>query len=210
MLPTEKASHIFLEADKKTIRFNPTILPATGNLDDRYQNQHLYILSDEEIKKGDWFIANNAPRLCLKIDKDNTNYPYVTKQGKDVVNHSRHWNRVILASTDKSLALPELEQDFIKKYCGKGGIDEVMVDYEKEYVKNREMYGSGMFNSYIHKPKVAPDNTITITPDKDNYTREEVEKLLDLALNNGRNLWQERNNTLSWNDSKLKWIKENL
>src|SRR5690606_21909626 len=76
--------------------------------------------------------------------------------------------------------LPRPSNDFIKKYCELGGIDEVLVEYELLNLNsyNSETIGYDSFPTY--KLKVAPDNTITIKPvqQKESYSKEEVVKIL--------------------------------
>lgn len=142
--------------------------------------QALYFLSDEEIKEGDWYIAqrNTGPKLlkAKRIDKevgcifqentDETYYPY------DI-----HECKKIIASTNSSLGLPRPSDSFIKKYCELGGINEVMVEYEEVLFTNGfsiEINTKELHDKVITRLKVAPDNTITIKKVKDSWTREEV------------------------------------
>jgi hypothetical protein len=81
--------------------------------------QHLYIISDEEIKVGDW---------C--IDKNNCIY----KQETDKIFQTFTNSNKIITTTDKSLELPEPSPEFIDKFIreyNKGNvIEEVMVEYD--------------------------------------------------------------------------------
>jgi hypothetical protein len=77
------------------------------NNDEDIIQHHIYLIDLEpEIKKGDWFITNNAPQQCLKVRSGSylaDDYPYEIKNSfnGETQHHSRHWNGVIVASTDK-------------------------------------------------------------------------------------------------------------
>lgn len=139
-------------------------------------NYHLYFLSDEKIKEGDWYLNND---ILFRADDvfDNGNNP---NQNKD--------NKKIIATTDSYLneqdrfngkswenLLPRPSNEFLKKYCELGGIDEVMVEYEGIEWLDRPL-------EYFLK--VAPDNTITIKPiqpktyTQESYNKQEVIQIL--------------------------------
>ena len=90
-------------------------------------SNHFYVLSDDEIKVGDWTLTNpkgNNESRPFKVDNGGTctSIEYANERYK-----SYNYLKVI-ASTDPSLNLPSPSKAFIQKYCNKGGIDEVMVD----------------------------------------------------------------------------------
>ena len=161
----------------------------------------LYILSDEEIKKGDWVLYKNSyiatvlgfPNdggggLKIKIPGDNA------KIMTDFSNCKK-----IIATTDKSLGLsdvgksgysvdefypvlPQPSQSFIEYFVeeyNKGNvITEVKVEYEKWIGKNYV----GEFSTdqdFNYKLKINPDNTINIKPKKDSWNTEEITPLID-------------------------------
>jgi len=74
------------------------------NLDilDYHTNQHLYITSNEDILKENWFIANQSPFKCLEVVEGN--YPFkIANQhnNKEIQYQSKHWKgNKIIASTD--------------------------------------------------------------------------------------------------------------
>lgn len=118
--------------------------------------QHLYFTTDEEIKEGDWYIDDcNLIRQAVTSDKD-------------------YWDRrptykKIVATTDKSLGLPEPSQAFIQKYCELGGIDEVDIELK-----------SSDLDYFFGDLKVDPiHNTVTIHSIKDSWSREEMFQLMD-------------------------------
>ncbi len=87
-----------------------------GIEDGTIKPQHLYITIDEEIKEGDWFIANQAPRLCIKVEKD-TKYPFVTLQDGEEISHFWTWKTKIVATTNSELWWQGLrnEADSVRK-----------------------------------------------------------------------------------------------
>lgn len=166
--------------------------------DGKIRNHHLYIVTDDEIKEGDWALSME------EVTKDNPIkgvYPYKVTDVEQV-----HWDdKKIIATTDPELKyvqgttpdsakewkqifeLPQPSKAFIEKYCKEGGIDKVMVEYEivgtgeVPFPSNlgRLMELNGQL--IAHVPKVNSHNEITIHPIKDSYSKEE---LIQFVLDN--------------------------
>jgi len=209
MLPTnEKASTIWKTTSGQLIHTH-----VSGEYKEKYQPQHLYILSDEEIKIGDWGIGH-----AKGINGIGTGY-YVFKHDNSniaKVNALAEGSKKIIATTDTSLwehddtvpypktkpALPQPSQAFIEKYVeeyNKGNIiTKVIVEYESvEYCRPMPMVHQ---KYYISKVKINPkDNTITIKKVKDSWSREEV---IDLLTRYNKRCQAPMVDT--------KWISENL
>lgn len=177
--------------------------------------QHLYITSDEEIKKGDW---------CYKEDVKNKIFKWVNTEN-DWYNDSKK----IIATTDKSLSinmydingarevnfdieLPQPSQQFIEKYIeeyNKGNkIIEVLVEVE-EYDHDEEWSDiGGAYETYKLRLKIDSQNQITIRKQKNSWSREEVMKLIEdftmVTYNIPLNKHPEREIAIN------KWIEENL
>ena len=168
-------------------------------------HQHLYILSDEEIKEGDWFVgfADGSIKPFVKQADESTveiNNWQLNKKG-----HSS--NKKIIATTNKSIILPERfpsftylpqpSQSFIEKFLeeyNKGNvITDVMVEYESIGAYANPKYDSD------YQLKINSDNTINISIPKDSWSREEVTTLL-YSLNRDK----------EGNFDCTKWIEENL
>src|SRR5690606_13273419 len=111
MLPTEKANKPAFYYS----RFNSKNYKFSFRQGNNYQPQHLYIISNEEIKDGDWFYS-----------------PKVNKILRNLFNKFEQGDKKIIATTDSSLGLPTPSNSFIKKYCELGGIDEILVEYKEE------------------------------------------------------------------------------
>ena len=214
MLPTnEKAEIGFLTQKGKErghlVHFDrpmPIILDS--------ENQHLYFLSDEEIKEGDWFVgfADGSISPFVKQADESTveiNDWQLNKKGTSS-------NKKIIATTDKSIILPERfpsftylpqpSQSFLEKFVeeyNKGNvITEVMVEYEwnKTGRKIRKL------DVFDHILKINPDNTIDINMPKDSWSREEMLNLLESAWNGGALYGSSKPNSHYFD----KWIEENL
>lgn len=135
--------------------------------DNSQSPQHLYFLSDDEIKEDDvkstdWFINLKDNSLFQVLDDEMIVIKNVKK---------------IITSTDKSLGLSEPSKEWIEYYISeynKGNIiTEVMVEYEndieqnhKDLDKRRTIYDSLPDN---YRLKVNPDSTINIKPVEDTW-----------------------------------------
>lgn len=118
----------------------------------------LYLVSDEEIREGDWVIykaaaGNLGVSQCLGIPESFNNDPDYFR---------------IEACTDKSLGLPLIPQSFIEEYVQKQG------KIDKVYVK-MACYGdlTLSFEQYHEwKPEVI-NGEVIILPVKDSWSEEE-------------------------------------
>ena len=186
MLPTnQKAKEGMIYLKPKIGIFNETSSENHNNKVYDCNPQHLYIISDDEIKEGDWFY-NIHSKI---VGKAAFNF------GKDGL------AKKIIATTDISLTedrqkvafivtghpLPQPSQQFIQKYIeeyNRGNIiTDVLVEYE--LISNEE-YFLNTINPDENVPyfdedlKINPKyNTISIKKVKDSYTKEEVDRMLD-------------------------------
>lgn len=184
-----------------------------------YIAQHLYIISDDRIKEGDYAL-DITTNLIQKV-VDYTGYLEDNKNGAK-------WKKII-ATTDTSLTnelyhpnlgtniktiLPQPSQQFIEKYIeeyNKGlPIKEIMVEYENIMCPNEPKCINCYSKCLIgQKLKINPkDNTITIKKLKESWNREEMFELLKKAYLQGRN-----DGHCTFRVEELgfdNWIKENL
>ena len=207
MLPTnQKTKYLMVYSDVEKTKGK---LILNGLKNDEYKEyQHLYIISDDEIKKGDYIYCT----ITNAIEIAKYNHDYLI----------RDWKKVI-ATTDKSLSqtnrteIPQPSQQFIQKFVeeyNRGNIiTDVLVEYE--LISNEEYFGNTVnpdddvpyFDERLkinHK-----DNTITIKKVKDSYTREEVIAFGKKVKKYCKDDWKEE--TLhrvffEWD----KWVEENL
>ena len=162
-LSTTDDSHIFIhpeEPDKLRYfdRIDKSISP--------FINQHLYFITDDEIKEDNWVIADDNKLVyitCIVKYSDN-------KKEYSTISKEYYFNcKKVVCSTNSSLNLPKPSQSFIKKYCEKGGINEVMIKYTTKGRINLLM-------EYVEDIviKVDKNNEITIKAVQDTFTKEEV------------------------------------
>jgi len=232
MLPTEKAEDcLYLQNGKLNYH--------KGYLTQEYlkyslnaKSYHLYILSDEEIKEGDWFMditPMNYGKIYQSVGfSKSKGYEHWIKSTIGVIKEPIIQCKKIIATRDTSLkilcnkcegagwmleckncngegliSLPQPSTSFIQKYIeeyNKGNvITDVMVEYEGiEWLDKPLKYF----------PKInLKDNTITIRPIKNNWTREEVIELCKKAYKDSNSTGLDKKTLeLESND----WIEENL
>lgn len=176
ILPTENKTYIGKHLEDEVYLSLYTWYLKTLNIPNKRQGQHLYIISDDEIKEGDWFI-----NLFNNVVVQAHNWIYVSTCKK------------IIATTDTSLkinnitrqlendapniiSLPQPSQQFIEKYIESYNNGEVITNVLVDY-KTNILYPMIENNNLILKvnPK---DNTITIKKLKDNWNLEEIKSIL--------------------------------
>ena len=153
-----------------------------GIVKTKNKNGHLYVLSNDEIKEGDYCYSYKMNKI-VKSTCD------VSREANKNIGF---WEKVI-ATTDKTLSqtnrteIPQPSQQFIQKYIeeyNRGNIiTDVLVEYE--LISNEE-YFLNTINPDENVPyfdedlKINPKyNTISIKKVKDSYTKEEVDRMLD-------------------------------
>lgn len=246
MLPTEKASHIHFVTPKDNIgdnyeKVNGKLVPLKTNkllytdntTEYGFPPQHLYIISDDEIKEGDWVydsssLPQDAPIKRIRII-DDTHY---TLYGDTSRNLKCHYKKIV-ATTDKSirpvcikcntrygqgnhdckypcdhngnLYFPQLPESFIQAYIKAYNKGNPITEVDLEIELHKWV---GSTYPVGHRPtyqiKTRPDNTVIVHQSK-MYTRDEVEKLCRLAYQQGQE--EEAGNP---HVSEDKWIQENL
>jgi len=189
MLPTEKASDLCLYTpqthDVRTDVLNH------GNYNQRLYGldknplyQHLYILSDDEIKEGNWYLWYNGKEWSLRQYSGAFNLPGSTKDS----------GKKIVATTDKSLGnqrenhfdvipLPQLPESFIQAYIKayNEGKPITEVDLLCEEVGNKEYDGI---------PQTRLDNTV-IVRETQQYNFEDL-CLLTTFIRENNHKWEGR------------------
>lgn len=165
------------------------------------QPVHYYIVSDDEIKEGDWIMSQPNSYPLHNISGGFQEYPDTNGCKK------------IIASTDKLLGLPQPSESFRQKYVEKynkgNKIREVMVEY---YYDDIEVYKNEKIqkNTDNYIPKVNhKDNTITIKKVKDSWSKYEVIEIANKAFEYARGL-QYKTSTRDFKSEFDKWIEENL
>lgn len=105
LLPTDKPSRLWIDLDSNELKFEKLSSP-NSNECTKCLNQHIYILSDEEIREGDWVISNYGE--LIKIS-------YKGSKSKENVNE---FCKKIIITTD-----PDLIKDGVQQ------IDDVFLDW---------------------------------------------------------------------------------
>ena len=215
MLETDKAENCFIKTLHNTISFHKQLMTQSYLKATDCKSFHLYILSDSEIKEGDWFYSEfKGEKRILKYNHLVIPFP------KD---------KKIIACTDSSLwehddtvpypktrpALPQLSKDFIQSFVdayNRGTpIIEVLVEYEfpETITVSKHLLLTGSDEEWAERnaqaiPKISQDNTITIKQVKDTYTREEVVQLCEDAFTTGS--FNTEISAITFNE----WITNNL
>jgi hypothetical protein len=223
MLPTNVLSNISLSNKTNNLVYNKDKHDTLS----MFTNQHLYIISDDKPKIGDYYLVELYDnqiqskgwylKQCESIDD-----VWVNNKGIEATRHINNCKKVI-ATTNTSLTplfcktdsknIPQLSKQFIKKYIECYNKDEiitdVLVEYEAKRIYNNPDIRKADFN-YQDILKVNPkDNTITIKKVKDSWNREEVVSIINKIVT-GRKCKQE---FMCYSPIILdinKWIEENL
>lgn len=135
MLPTKEATNIDLVDN--LLRYCSTRV----KMNYKSIHQHLYLLSNEEVKEGDFCMSfpeqlnPNNIHICIDIDC------------------KLHNCKKIIASTDMSLGLPKPSNKFLKKFCELGGVPTCAVKYD--YIHTD--FAPNGFETFL---KITSDNTV--------------------------------------------------
>ena len=202
MLPTEDLTSIIKQGTSSTLYYYSS--PISANTKYSYANQHLYFVSDEKLKDGEWCYESKM--------KGNKIFEY---------DSSNIWHKgayKVVATTNKSLVyisnngrveynLPQIPQEFIENYCEVGGVDEVEIEYELNYDEHPELIGNPIES--WDEIKVDSNNCVFTHPTKDSWNREElITTVIDLFLKE-REYREKYSHFIDKIDLK-KWIEDNL
>lgn len=202
MLTANEKAKICLDYTKLTLH-QTTLINCTQSW------QHLYFLSDEEIKEGDYVIEDIGGVVYGPIDRESI----VENPKKIIATTDTSLRLTEIVKEDDSIefpyitSLPQPSQSFIQKFVeeyNKGNvITEVMVEYEwnKTDKKIRQVE---IFDDVL---KINPkDNTITIRKIKDSWNRAEQTDVIEKYL-----LMKEPDVYQRTKRSDIKkWIEQNL
>lgn len=145
MLPTNDQTQIAKAHKSNYLIYADKPMSDTQNNRAGYTNQHLYILSSEEIKEGDWYMYCHFGEWIISNSRETLKNKTNTLEN---LNKDNYFKKVI-ATTDSSLvlkenisksteecwkydSLPKPSDDFISKYVKKQGVgfDKILVEYE--------------------------------------------------------------------------------
>ena len=146
-----------------------------------FPKHHLYIISDDEIKEGDYYIIDDIPELLknngLKFIDDYCKKVIATTD-TSLYTHQKE----TVSLPERVFYLPQPSQQFIQKYIeeyNKGNIiTDVLVEYKFNDFKFMATLCTTKEKEYTLKinPK---DNTITIKKLKETYNKEELCQVLE-------------------------------
>jgi hypothetical protein len=142
VLPTEKPSRLVLSNNNIL-----TVIKESNYNFSHIKSVHIYITSDEEIKEGDWVIANGGIRFVASINnyksKTFTDDGTISKQAPSSYCHLKHYKKIIL-TTDQDLikdGVQAIDDDFLEWFVKNPSCEEVGLEREHDdtvpYLKMR-------------------------------------------------------------------------
>lgn len=162
LLPTNKDSKFWLTKSGKLLS---SMYPATNK---KYgKNQHLYVVSDEQIKAGDWRIHPEGMYMVGDIPQNVGFKPRLTTSDEipdmpEEIFNIHGWKKII-ASSDKSLGLHWIDDLFIDYYLKAYNMGKPITSIELE-MENWRADGEGgrAFKTQIPRIKIKPNGIINI------------------------------------------------
>ncbi len=138
-----------------------------ANVDlDTWQVQHLYIISDEEIKEDNW-VKHGLLNIIYQVDNNNLEATLHNKCKK------------IIASTNKLLKLSIIPQSFIKEYIDSYNKGNIITEVELEIVKSFHGYFNEGGEDWRYKIETNSNNEVIISVFNNKiYTYSEMIKIL--------------------------------
>jgi len=177
MLGTSKTNNlndIVLNSDKTKLA---TLNPLTVGSKQSYTNQHLYILSNDEIKEGDW-VYNKKHNWLKQVDKHylllldyndkkifattDTSLETITSGTMKLKDGSYGF------TTLKPFEIPTtLIQQYINAYNNRNVVEKCFVEVEEKFIENNEKYihssgAEGKYSTHTKQIKLNENNEISI------------------------------------------------
>lgn len=174
--------------------------------------QHLYILSDDKSKEGDWFYNGEEILQCSNVTDI-------------IIDTQGQWSNIetskkIIATTDKSLIkgldsfsakpvlLPQIPKSFINYFIEQHNKGNVITDVNVEYDTIEVPFVTG--DGFEFVLKVNPDNTINIQPIKNSWSRSEMVEIAKQAFNAGAQYANSFKQGIASKPNDIEWIEQNL
>jgi hypothetical protein len=234
----KRAKVVMLPTEKATVAYSSIITYGGKNLaipikdgispSGEFGVNHLYILYDEEIKEGDWFINEFNKLEQANLTSENLNIANISPNCKKIIattdkslmvyksERTNYGNENTYNSYDhKKVNLPEPSQSFIEVFVreyNKGNvISDVLVEWEEYNRSTTWEYDEPEISQIKVNPK---DNTITIKKVKDSWAKDDEE--LKLAFEKfacavyGENYKTDMSFKKRAELMSNKWIKDNL
>lgn len=176
MLPTKEKAVSDIVLHKRTnelrklvgvIKENPAFTP-----------QHIYVFSEEKVKKGDWYYSKGINSIFQAQI-----FPLACKDAKKII--ATNDTSLITIGLDSFSGAPsrlpqpspEFISVFIREYNKGNIITDVMVEYTS-FSEERGFVGRTQEETELHL-KVDKNNYITITKVKDDWSKSKVEELIE-------------------------------
>lgn len=163
--------------------------------------QHLYILSDDEIKEGDWVLYGEDSIMQVKSSYDNdvTGDDIWLGDSLNGLATQKNFCKKVITTTDKLLKsdwvyknniIPQIPQSFIEYFITEYNKGNIITDVMVEYEYSNRLNGDGESIGFkVHEPvklKLNPDNTINISTAKNHiindFTKELKKEFSDVNL----------------------------
>lgn len=168
ILPTDKPSRL------QKNKHNKLFLSEENKSYSDCISQNIYITNDEEIKEGDWFIANNGVHKCIRVD-NNTSCPFITLNSKgEEIGHFKTWRTKIILTTDQDLikdGVQSIDDEFLEWFVKNPSCETVEV--EKWFDTSHIDLGIG---KVYHNNPTIPLYKIIIPKEEPKQTVEEYEQ----------------------------------
>jgi hypothetical protein len=216
MLPTTQDSRIFIHDGKLQSCYDGGAAVAN---DIDWKCQHLYIVSDDKIKEGDWCLFFWDGMKDGELGQIGSEPQRYFPENGHTLNRNL---RKIIATTDTQLLvqgftskeskewksifeLPQPSQSFIESYC-KNPVDKVMVEYESinltgDFTPNK-ILPSG---SWVFRPKLTSNNELIIS-----MVGLTAEDIIEQMGWNYENTESSARRVAEFCAKNMNWIKENL
>jgi len=173
MLESLNESDLFLKVNE--LEFNKR-RPLHGIKDLGWKYHHLYILSNDEIKDGDWYYQYNP--FGSVIGKCDDKSPFVAKSSRYIWENK---GKKIIATTDSSVkyperfpsfvTLPQIPQSFIEHFIGEYNQGNVINKVSVECYFTHETDGDKFLNFKLNQ-----NNEISIVNKQTEIIQEFIEK----------------------------------
>lgn len=188
------------------------------------KTEYLYILSDEEIKEGNYIYSNRTQSIFkagkfkskagfevhsvtpLKSDvEEGKTYTYC---GEDYIQYCKK----VIATTNRELdfdikqdkelvgwavlkPLPKLSNEFIQYFIEEYNKGNVITEISVKYTWSQRKIMVGHIEKYNHRPKITSDNTIIVNPTKETWKDYFIKLPLQLGNESGKDY---RNRIYTW------------
>lgn len=192
ILPTKEAKEnidICKLEGKNNLLITKATIDLTKEFNDFWKPQHLYIISDDEIKEGNWFIGETGiVKRANKIGKNNAQI-----HTSDGYVYFKHKSKKIVATTDESLqnrvewtdkgtakersyqieGLPSIPESFIQTYIKTYNESKPITEVDLEMEEHQDYIWNDEGDTHSLSIKTRPDNTVIIHQSKI-YSKEDI------------------------------------